>query len=527
MAAETFEKLKTEEMIQLFSGKEKSRVEHEVTLPEYKMSAHRILRVDASSRINRKSVYSQKDVLVCEVEGVTTFQILYLPERIEQDKNIPEFFLTQENFSHCFHIPAAQDSYSEDSLAAILECSCENLSYKLHSPRRIAIRTEIELELDLRANRYFSYYGADLDEDMITKTKDLTLTRIASCTQEEWNFSQTLSLSPEDPAIAEIAEMNVELFASSVRPEKEGVSFRMMCDVKCSYLASDTRELLSFCQPIEAEKYVALPDCHENCNVRIQLNPNFLKASSEVDENGEMKRIPVEIGCTAEIMVLENNTVAVLEDAFSLACETICKSTTEKVECFSGEKSFSSVYKETLREEEACLRIEAIRSRVRYKDSYLEDGNIILEGKLELSYLAVKEEGEIVNREKTHDFVLKITPDRDFVVREDCESRIEVCGGVRKMQLTPIGGGLELACELFGSVSMYTVDRAERIDLITRGAKREKGEEGILFLYPEKKSTLWELCKSNCISPDAVLRENRMEGDTIPRVIKVTVGGET
>ena len=98
MAEETFERSVREKLAELYTGEGKNHVETEIVLPDYKEEVHRVFRVDARPRIQQKNVYIQGKHLVCEIDGVSTIQVLYQSER-QGESGVPTSFSSQENFS--------------------------------------------------------------------------------------------------------------------------------------------------------------------------------------------------------------------------------------------------------------------------------------------------------------------------------------------------------------------------------------------------------------------------------------------
>ena len=108
MAAEMFEREYRTKLCQLSVGDGKCRVESEVILPDYKEEAQRIIRVNTKARVNSKNTYVRGSYLICEVEGVVSFHLLYLTDRRGERGSLSSF-VTQENFSYTFKTALPED----------------------------------------------------------------------------------------------------------------------------------------------------------------------------------------------------------------------------------------------------------------------------------------------------------------------------------------------------------------------------------------------------------------------------------
>ncbi len=522
MAAEMFERERCRTLCEMYSGEGRCRVESEAILPDYKEAAHRILRVDTATRVNSKNIYLQGQNLICEVEGVAVFHILYLTDR-QKEGGIPSAFLTQEPFSYTFKIPSS-DEMDPDQIAAAVEVKPENGSTKLLGPRKIAMRSDIAVSLNVKCNRDFDCYSNHLPEDIQTKENEVTIASLFAVYQEELNFSETIELPKAYLAIGEICEMQVELFPQKVLCEDGGVRISGNCDIQCSYVSAEGENFISFYQPIEFEKNLGLERCSKDQICEVILTPNFLKATSDINEDGENKNILFEIGCTAEIRLYQNEHVCVVEDAFSTKSHLEMETEERSCEEIFASSHFSVAMRaEVALGEEKLLRAEGVRSFVEFKNSYPEDGKIAIEGKTVLRYLGVRENGEMVHMENAHDFKVLVLPESGAMPEDIKDCRIELSGNARGVDLDPAGDKLSIRYDLCGYMMLFCRKRFVAVSTLARGENRVKEKSGMIFYYPEKGEDLWSVCKKFCVAPHALQEENGLDGKNLPRVIHIRV----
>ncbi len=521
MAAEVFDREVRTGLSQLYTGEGKCRVESEVLLPDYKEPAHRIIRVDAKARVNSKNTYLQGQQVVCEVEGVATFSVLYQCER-SAERGAPSSFLTQESFSYTFKVPSPKEDLDPEGILTLVELVPENISFKLLGPRKISMRSDINIHLSMKCNREFSFYSHSLPSDIQCRGKDVRMMQLVCSYQEDFTISETIALPHAYLPIGEVCDLDVGLFAQKVTPQQGGVHFLGLCDLHCSYVSAGEERFISFYQPIEVEKSIGVPRCGEEHFCQVNLIPNFLKANTDVNEDGENKNLQFEVGYTAEVFVYRNEDIRVLEDVFSVESELETKTESKQIEELAGMMDFVQTIRDRISAPvEDVLRAEGIRAAVDFKNSYVEEGKIVLEGKIMFRFLGVKEDGELVPMENAHEFKCAVTPDPILHLREEEECRIEICGGVRSLDLEAEGDSLQLRFDLYGHITLYCRHKITCLSTIQRGEKWESDEKGILFFYPEEGEELWELCKKYRVSPQAVREENGIEGETLPRVVRI------
>ncbi len=514
MASELFERETRRCLAELYVGEGKSRVECEAVLPDYKEAAHRVLRVETKSRVNRKNTYLQGSQLICEIEGVITFQILYLSER-KGEVGVPCSFMAQENFSWNQKIPLPEESVNAEEILTAVEVRPEKASYKLLGPRKILLRSDAVISLNLKYNREIPLYVREPRNDIKAKKTLFSSAKLVTVHQENVVFSETICLPKGAVAIGEICEMDVDLFCEKIVPCPGGVTVKGNCDLHCTYLAED-ESLISFDQPIEFEKSLGIPAVTEDHFCQIHLEPDFLKAATEVNEEGENKNIQFEIGFSAEVSVFENEETDLICDAFSTTHQLELKKEETVCDKISAMAPFSlSRRGEKPLPEAGILRVEALRCHMDLKDSYWEEGSVVLEGKVTFRFVGVMEDGKWNHYEMQDDFKGTLPSDLCPLPDGAEECRVEISGGIRGGEMSPGSDGISFRYDYCGQVTLFARKKTSVVSSIVCGEAEEKKERGVVFCYPEEGESLWNLCKEYRIDPDEVCRENGCDqGDT-------------
>lgn len=521
MAEEIFDREYKLKIAELYSSEGRSRVECDMILPDYKEEAHRIVRGGAKARVNQKNISFQGQNLILEIEGVVGFDVLYQSDR-RGEKGIYSSFLAWENFSYTFKIPFPREEADPDSVIAMVELSCENVSTKLFGPRKISARSDVKILVDLKCNRRMELFCDRFPEDIQTQKRNLNASKLVLSYQCEETFTETISLPKEYLAISEICEMGASLFSQNAVSEDGGVAFTCLCDLECCYLSEGEEDLISFYQPIEFGKRIALPEAQSGAFAKVCLTPNFLKAVPDINEDGENRNILFEIGYSCEVMLYSNEECVLTTDAFSLETELDLETREESAEEILSLRDFHLSVKDEFEPSLGELfRIEAIRSHCDFKNCYLQEGKIILEGKLWCSFLGETSEGEFQNMEHSFDFTSSLAAE-EFSIRKEEECRIEIDGGARAVDLVPDGKRVLIRFDLCGNITVYAKHRARLVNRITRGEKRKKDSCGILYVFPEEEETLWSLAKKHGLSPKAISEENGLGEGGLPPVIRIT-----
>ncbi len=521
MAEEIFEREFKLKMGELYTSEGRSRVESDMILPDYKEEAHRIVRADAKPRVNQKTVSYQGQNLVCEIEGVVSFHILYQSDR-HGEKGVLSSFMSQENFSYTFKVPFSSDEIDPESVVVFAELVPENVSAKLFGPRKISARCDVKIGVDLKCNRRVALFPDRFPSDIKTRKKSIKMAKLVRCFQSEESFTETIALPKEYLPVSQICEMGAGFFAQNVAVEEGGVRFSVLCDLDCSYVTEGEENLVSFYQPIEFDKSIGLEEAKASHFAKVSLFPNFLKALPDINEDGENRNIVFEIGYTLEILLFVNEECDAIEDAFSLDTDLLLESKHEVCEEILSIKDFNITIKDEIAKTDFELfRVEAIHASCDFKNSYLQDGKVYLEGKAHFNYLGEKSDSDLQNLENSLDFVCTLPFSLGKIGNEE-ELRIEIDGGIRSADLVPDGQKLFVRFDVCGSVTIASKQHAQVLSQIQRGERKEKSGSGILYVYPEKGDTLWSLAKRHRTSPEKICEENSIFEENLPEVIRIT-----
>lgn len=519
MAEKIYEKIQMKKLERLSTADATCRVDSEILLPEYKEEAERIIRVNTKAVIKNKQIYLREHALICEIEGSIGFHVLY---RVQggSEQGRPSAFLHSESFSQSFQIPCDTEDLCTEEISVFAEATPRSVLVKLLGPRKLSAKSEIGIALDINCNQNVSMIPPASSDDVVTRKEEVRVTRLHKNHREHMSFSQTIALPKAYLPIAEICEMEAVLFAQNVKAEDGGVSFLGLCDLHCSYTAAEENLFVSFYQPIEFDKRVAIPELSSEDVCRIELTPVGLKATSDINQEGENKNILFELDYVCEVNGFETKPLSFAVDAFSTENHLIQEKKTESFQELLGGFDFSEAIKgHKAAKLPTMQRAEGIHAGVEFLNTYLENGKICLEGKLVFSYLAFSESDEMKAVEDSFDFKSEVTP--PFAIPEGEECSIEVYGGARAVDLDVQGEELHMRFELCGNICVYRLYRPELVCDLERGEAFEKKRGEILFVYPQRGEDLWSLAKEYHLSPEKIKEQNHLTGESLPLYLKL------
>lgn len=524
MAQENLNRSRQNMIREIYHGNAKTRVDSEIVLPDYKEDVHRIISTDSKPRITKKETYREGQFVYCVVEGIVAFNIIYQSERREE-KGVVSSVTVHANFDHTFKVSSPGEEADDELLAANLELSPENCVCKLLGPRKISVRADINVSLSLHCNLIQEYYSPELPAQMHAKTASSRVVRLAAHAEEDFSFSESIHLPKEYMAIGEVVDADVAFFADEIRPSAGKLFFSGLCSIHCSYVSDDEESFISFYQPIEFSNTLEIDECEEDTFCEVMIAPNLLKINVEPDEDGDNKWIRLEVGYTAETNVYQNEEIVYCQDVFStesaLKTESVVASFEQlasMIHTTSEEKASFSLKNEDL------IRAESIKAAIDFQNSYVENGQIAVESKLNLHFLGVREDETLVGCDEVLDLKFAVKPDREVDLDNgELNLRVEISGGVKHCDVDINGRNATVRCDVFQHIKIFSAEKAGILSEITLQEPLPGKEKGMIFYYPAENETLWEIAKKYRVPVESLAEENQIEAGKMPEVLRIII----
>ena len=477
----------------VWSGKGESRVESEYVLPDYKEAAQRLLRVDVDPCVTEKRLYRKGQEIVCEIEGVAFIHVLYVPEGENGEKTALSFD-AKEPFYSAFRAAVPEDELPDPEGAVVLcEGTGENVNARLLGPRRLAVRCDVALSLSLRGNRRFEMLGEEQPGDVKTRILEAGNTVLAGVSRWDFRLAETIRLPASYLPIREMTDLNVVMFASRVQCENGAVNFTGHLVVNAAYAPEGEPGVISFCQPFEFEKNVGDGAARPDDLCEVTLIPGGLQVSVEMNEGGENKDLVLDVSYVAEVRLYRAAPIRYASDLFSLKSETETRSSEHTLrEMISVQDFAREVRCEMPLRHAPFLRAEDLRAVLRFKNSYREGEDLVVEAALVLKYLAVAENGALSAAEDTAEIRFEL-PQTVALAGDDAQ--VEIDGGISDAELALTGDLLRARVGVFGRVALYREEKITCLSEALRTADLKKDLRGLIFYYPDENETLWDVCK--------------------------------
>ena len=507
-------------MRSFYRGTVKTRAEAEVVLPDYKEDVHRILSLDAKPHLTSKEVYRDGQALFAAIRGSVAFDVIYLGENGEEAGTLSSFTLHSE-FEHSIKIPLPEGAEPENFVMPV-ELLTENGVCKLLGPRKISVRCDVAASLSVLANDASYYYAKEsLPGDLMIRENEIGAVRIFGHLEEDLSFSETIRLPREALPVEEILDANASFYPEEIKMEKEGVSVQGLCAIHCCYRAADPVPV-SFYQPVEFSVLLQGEVPEENAFCQVSFAPNLLKFSVDSDESGENRVIRFEVAYAAEAVLYENEIKKAACDAFStesLLKTNLAQSSFDTLLCMKDaliQTAFSFPAKDGI------LRAENAKARVDFQNSYLEDGKVMAEARLNYRYLGVREDQSLVQEEGAAEITLALPLDSEKIPGQD-EARIEIEGTVADLDLSFSEGEVTAQAEVDCRMAVFQMQKKEYLAEIAVREAVPKEKKGVVFYYPETGETAWDVAKRYHISPVRLAEENDLPPDRLPGILRILI----
>lgn len=502
----------------LYDGEAKCRIESEGILPDYCPDIKRVIKVDALPRIISKRAYFEGSNILCETEGSVAFNLLYLGGEGDTISS----YTFYNDFEHSFKLPASQNE-EYDMLSAICRAYSENINCKPQSPRKISLRCDVNLCMSLKANRAYTYYSPDEDialGNVEIKKNKADVCMISSLSEREFSLSDSIKLPSEYPAVDEIVDFEARIVSDGAKIVSDGISFRATAFVCLAYRAEGDGKYISLCQPVELSDSIESDGIglDENMQVNLRLTADTLNFDTELDDDGEAKIIKFDMSYSALALVMKNNTVSLVSDAYGINRDITYEGT--DADFYSLVSSLHDTYSVHEAVDIKADTAESVRARADHRSFVIEDGKLYSQSKLYLSMLCPQKAG-LDSQRKNIDIKIPISMTSEMLSEyERGNIRVDLFCDVKSVDCKKGDSGMQVTAQISHDVFIFAKPALNYITSLQIADTENVRNEMILY-YPDSEDTLWSIGKKYKVSCEYIKAQNGMTDDELPEIIKI------
>lgn len=259
--------------------------------------------------------------------------------------------------------------------------------------------------------------------------------------------------------------------------------------------------------------------CHEQMIPDISFFPQSRELEVKMDEDGEARILDLEMSLSLNMKFYEDRNMEILNDAYSTACElTLSRQpiTFEKLLMKSQNVLRASERIQMDKEQSKILQICTATGKIQIDEQEIQENGIALEGIVELDILYITESDDRpLSSTKgiipfQHFLEIKNMSTQDHYQLQSDISQISVIMlDSQEMEAKVV---INLGAIVFTPASQDVVTEMEEAPL---DLERLQKMPGIVGFIAGEDSSLWDLAKEYCTSPESIMELNGLTSEKI------------
>lgn len=490
-------------------GKEVSQllIEGDIIVPDTKPDMDRLLKKSANAYIDSREIGNER----VSFKGNLDIEVLYIAKG--EDKAIHSM-RTSTPINDFINMEGALND-----MFVSTRCDITNIEYKIINDRKVSYRAIVDVMAEV-VSKEENEVVVDIEgipESQMKKTQ-VSMNRLVTGKNDRFIIKEEISLPSGKPNIRELLESSFYICSKEVKAGDGKVNVSGNLKVLCLYKSDEEDGIIEYIEnEVPFSGSLEADGCDDT--MLAEVKTDILQCFSQVrqDEDGEERVIEIEAEIGADIRVLKDETVDILEDTYCINKNAELSQEFMEYPMFLCRNKNQCPIKEMVKLDSDCppiLQILSTCGNVHIDEAKAVDDKVVVEGIIEVDILYV------TNKDETPLYCYStVIPFRQAIDTKGVDSD-------KKLLLT-IDSGIEHIGVNMLSDSEVELRCVINFDLLVR----EERKLGIIFdvdftpideevidsiasmtIYVvQKGDTLWNIAKKYNTSIDDIVMVNDIE----------------
>lgn len=489
-----------------------TKVESDLIVPDTKPDIAKVLQICGRAVITQKTVQQDK----AYIQGIVYLTVVYVPE---EGGGVKSMFFSLD-FSHVMEAKGAE---SGNHIWA--ETDIEEIDYSVVNSRKLSVKCSVGIDTKISRTKEAKLpSGIEGESSVQARHEGIKLSCASAEEEQDFRFRERIEVPSGKPHIGEIIKFRARCNPSEVKYSDGRIIASGDMEISVLYSAAEDLsinsidETLPFNETIEG---MTLPegDCEANYVVK--------NAEFEVEEDADDSRrfINVDITVCGIFRTTENIEESVISDAFDTQNPVKLTKSAYNIESIIDKSTTQIAHKESVAIPDympGIYRMCDCSGEARVTGISIENGRINVDGEILSNsiYLSSEEGNPVSGLSHVSSFSQSVDmpySDKDSI----CEAKVE---------LDHIGYSINSDRSLefrFIVILSVTVLRGESLEIIDDIEIDENSDGKVLpsatIYFPEDGETVWDIAKRYMATPEAIMKENNLEGDTLRKGQKICI----
>ncbi|MCL2486494.1 MAG: DUF3794 domain-containing protein [Oscillospiraceae bacterium] len=484
----------------LFEGASEQPVDIDFTLPDYCPDIGKILTCKMTPAVTSRDISGGR----VTAAGTVKLEIIYLDGR--------EGKVFACNYDLPFENALATEELSDRAKAEIT-VKVDYVNCRATSQRRVDIHGAFTLGVKVSAPTQAQALSDASGGGVFVKKTACRASAFVGHTQAPFSISEALELAPGKPPIASVISSAAAISVTDAKAIANKLAVKGEALLRLVYRTDSGESLESMEFSIPFNQFFDLLGADDSCLMDVKIDAPLVDLNLRTDNDGEYRRLTAEIKAFADIKSYRPTDITFVTDAYSteydveLERKNMRLSRLERVVSHRGfadsTVDFGAVATERI--EGVCARVHSISGRV-------QEGKIMVSGKISCGAIAVDASGDTGYTESLSDF------ETEFPVDDVVEGAVSPNAYVRAVSYNLVGANkLEVRAELEITAAVYIELTLPAVSDIRVGeaAVKNAGCGGVTLYFADPGEELWDIAKEHGSSVESIRETNELSEDIL------------
>jgi len=487
----------------VFEGTAEHPIDCEIILPDYCPDVARILKSEACVSVDSKVIETNR----MTVNGNLCIRIIYIPENSNSIRCVTH----NSPFNHDFNARELSPNMFSKVKAKVEFMNCRPVG-----PRKVQVKASVSITAKIWKGKEESFIS-DCDNDNVElQKKTMKACSLVGSTEKQMKVNDELEIPNSKPAAVSIIRSSAITMVQDYKIISNKIIAKGEALIHTLYTSSAEANRLEVIEhSIPISHIIELEGVDEDCSCDVHFIMGDVKVECESDADGENRIITIELACTASARAYREQEFNIISDAFCISNNMELKHKQMNIEHINS----ISKYNQMLRLSVDTMNIDisgitdctASPSILNVK---FDGKEIVIEGMMAVSIIALESVGSPVSIEKALPFVLKEDISNTSEVMR-CEPELTVTSvaysmmGIDKIDL-------RIECVLEAAIFGVSYENVIAEMLVDDTCEKECVPRKTLTLYfADKGENIWDIAKRYNTSMNAIKRENSLDDDEL------------
>lgn len=493
-----FKKQKVNYESKSIEGSNDFLVKGEYLIPDTHPDVNSILLVDVDTKITNTEAFTDKIF----VEGEVVYNLIYRAkeEEVYNTYNI--------NYSEKFNLYIEAFEMKKDNDYTI-DVEVVSIKDAVLNERKVSIDCMLKFTaISNETDEMDIIYDIDGQDDVQLLMKDFKICEVMGNFTEELENETVINVPLDKGEVSKILICDSNVYKTECKILDGKIVYNAYCKIKVLYEGSRAEDLCYLEQDVYLTKEVENETVLDNMLCMDDWNLSKFEYMVDEDENGESRIINVYITLNCNLKVLSNNTISVIDDAYSRDSFINLVKNTYKMNDVCDHNSTDIIIKDNVDVEEAPTNIVYCTGRCLVTNKRVIEGKVVVDGviKGEVIYKTNEENKEMTSKAYEVPFTSAYENEN---IKIDMNATI-------KCNLENVEAYIEakqIGIKAIVNVKTYVRSEVKKDILIDMYKSQEEVLEkntSIIIYIAGEEDTLWSIAKKYCVPIDDICRLNNI-----------------